>query len=400
MPAARDAEDMGEPERPTTARISRDTLSIDGAAADALRKEITARASVGASGQWRLVSVLTGGTELQPVELKSFPFRVGRTPGYDLVLDDTHVSKSHAEIYSDGAALRIRDLGSRNGTYVNQRPVTDAPLHEDDTVRFGEHEFRVVPAPPEATDLSDTVPLQRHIKAMRVADLIDQEAVTVEFQRIVALDGRAVVAFEAFGRGTFPDLPRSPVDLLDLAGAIGPGPQARLSRLFRRKAVLAARGAAKPARLFLNTHPADFEQPGLFASLEELRSVAPDVECVLEIHESALADPELVSWLREHLTALGMQLAVSHFGAGEARLLELSQTPPDYLKFDRRFVTGLDAAATARRRLVASLVAAARGMRVETVAVGVQLEAEAAECVQAGFGLAQGFHFGPPGPLP
>jgi EAL domain-containing protein (putative c-di-GMP-specific phosphodiesterase class I) len=386
-----------EPEEPPANRVRRDTLSYDASATEALRKELTARSSVGATGQWILVSIVAGGAEIPRAELKSFPFRIGRKAGLDLVLDDRHVSKAHAEIYSDGAALRIRDLGSRNGTYVNTRPIADAPLHEDDTVRIGEHEFRVVPAPP--SELSDTVPLERHIKAMRVAELIDQEAVRVEFQPIIALDGRAVVAYEAFGRGTFPDLPRSPVDLLDLAGAIGPEPQARLSRLFRRKAVQAASGLEKPPRLFLNTHPADLEQPGLVESLEQLRAAAPAVECVLEVHESALADTDLVSWLREHLAALGMQLAVTHFGAGEARLLELSQTPPDYLKFDRRFVTGLDSAAVTRRRLVASLVAAARGMGVETVAEGVQIQAEAEECSKAGFTLAQGFHFGPPGPL-
>jgi EAL domain-containing protein (putative c-di-GMP-specific phosphodiesterase class I) len=386
-----------EPEGRPPKRVQRDTVDYDASATEALRKDLTARSSVGATGQWVLVSVLAGGAELLRAELKSLPFRIGRKAGLDLVLDDGHVSKAHAEIYSDGAALRIRDLGSRNGTYVNTRPIADAPLHEGDAVRIGGYEFRVIPAPP--SEPSDTVPLQRHIKAMRVAELIDQEAVRVEFQPIVALDGRAVVAYEAFGRGTFPDLPRSPVDLLDLAGALGPGPQAWLSRLFRRKAVQAASGLEKPPRLFLNTHPADIEHPGLVASLEQLRSAAPGVECVLEVHESALADADLVSWLREHLAALGMQLAVSHFGSGEARLLELSQTPPDYLKFDRRFVTGLDSAAVARRRLVASLVAAARGMRVETVAEGVQIEAEAEACSKAGFTLAQGFHFGPPGAL-
>jgi EAL domain-containing protein (putative c-di-GMP-specific phosphodiesterase class I) len=233
------------------------------------------------------------------------------------------------------------------------------------------------------SDLSDTVPLQRLILAVKVAELIEREAVEVEFQPIVTLDHRTVVAYEAFGRGTSPELPRSPVDLLDLAGAIGPEPQARLSRLLRRKAVLAVRDLPEPPRLFLNTHPADFEQPGLAASLDELRSVAPHVECVLEVHQSMLADLELIGAVRGHLTALGMRLAVSHFGVGEARLLELSQAPPDYLKFDRRFVTGLNTANESRRRFVASLVAAARGMRVQTVAEGVQLPEEAEECARA-----------------
>ena len=60
------------------------------------------------------------------------------------MLPSAHVSKHHAEIYSDGLALRIRDLGSRNGTFVNRQVVTDAALHEQDVLHIGGHEFRVV----------------------------------------------------------------------------------------------------------------------------------------------------------------------------------------------------------------------------------------------------------------
>ena len=53
------------------------------------------------------------------------------------------MSKNHAEIYSDGEALRVRDLGSRNGTFLNRQPVADAALHRGDVLHFGDFEFRI-----------------------------------------------------------------------------------------------------------------------------------------------------------------------------------------------------------------------------------------------------------------
>ena len=143
------------------------------------------------------------------------------------------------------------------------------------------------------------------------------------------------------------------------------------------------RDRPEPPVLFLNTHPAELERPGLVESLEELRTFAPQLDLVLEIHESALAQPTAIAALREQLSEINVGLAYDDFGAGQARLFELAEAPPHYLKFDRRFVTGLDQAPTSRQRLVASLVAAARELLVKTVAEGVETADEAAVCTRA-----------------
>jgi EAL domain-containing protein (putative c-di-GMP-specific phosphodiesterase class I) len=98
------------------------------------------------------------------------------------------------------------------------------------------------------------------------------------------------------------------VELLDIAGALGVEAQAQLSRLFRRKAVEVAATLAAPPLIFLNTHPADLEHPGLLESLEELRREAPHVPLVVEVHESALANAALIT-LRRRLAALDIALA-------------------------------------------------------------------------------------------
>jgi EAL domain-containing protein (putative c-di-GMP-specific phosphodiesterase class I) len=363
--------------------------------------------AAGALGGWVLESRVGEDGPLQRTALTPLPFRMGRAAGLQLVLPSTHVSKAHAEIYSDGLTLRVRDRGSRNGTFLNRETVTDGPLHDGDVLHVGDYEFRVTrevveeECPDAEGTLLHTAPLSRHFisGATKVRQMIDQGAVTMHFQPVVTLPGARITAYEALGRGRFPDLPESPVELFDLAGTLGSDVQAELSRLFRRKAVELVKNMPEPPMLFVNTHPVELERPGLVESLEELRSFAPNVDIVLEIHESALAQTDFITWLRNRMLEINVGLAYDDFGAGQARLFELAEAPPHYLKFDRRFVTGLDSAPVTRQRLVASLVAAARELLVKTIAEGVETADEADACVRAGFSHAQGYHYARPQPI-
>jgi EAL domain-containing protein (putative c-di-GMP-specific phosphodiesterase class I) len=368
-------------------------------------------ATVGApAGRWLLESRAGSDGSLHRTAIRHLPFRLGRGAGVSLVLQSGLVSKEHAEIYSDGRSLRVRDLGSRNGTFVNHQEVADAPLRDGDVLHVGDFEFRLsreAPRRPVDDDPDGTsirrAPLSRHFspgatRAMR--ELLERGAVTSLFQPIVLAKGSPVIAYEALGRGAHPDLPCGPIELFEVAGTFGPEEQGRLSRLFRRRAVELAKRLPQPPLLFLNTHPVELALPGLLESLGELRAFAPQVQMVLEIHESALAQPDFICSLRESLDDMSVGLAFDDFGAGQARLFELAEAPPHYLKFDRRFVTGIDSAPVSRQRLVASLVAAARELLVSTIAEGVETAAEAAACQRAGFTHAQGNHFGRPAALP
>jgi transcriptional regulator with GAF, ATPase, and Fis domain len=68
---------------------------------------------------------------------------VGKSPACSLRLDDPHVSRRHAAIDVQGSALRITDLGSSNGTYVNGVRVVDALLAGGETVRLGRTDLYV-----------------------------------------------------------------------------------------------------------------------------------------------------------------------------------------------------------------------------------------------------------------
>jgi len=67
---------------------------------------------------------------------------VGRAPASDIVLDEQFVSSTHARLVPRGQFYYVEDLGSTNGTYVNDREVTEAQLKLDTRLRIGETIFR------------------------------------------------------------------------------------------------------------------------------------------------------------------------------------------------------------------------------------------------------------------
>ncbi len=60
----------------------------------------------------------------------------------EIQLDDPFASSRHARISRQGRTLVIEDLGSTNGTFLNDEPLTGPqPLHDGDRIRIGDSEF-------------------------------------------------------------------------------------------------------------------------------------------------------------------------------------------------------------------------------------------------------------------
>jgi hypothetical protein len=63
---------------------------------------------------------------------------VGRAPECELLLDDTYVSQQHARIFGKNGSWYVEDLGSTNGTYVNeQKLAAPAMVQPGDRIRVG-----------------------------------------------------------------------------------------------------------------------------------------------------------------------------------------------------------------------------------------------------------------------
>lgn len=65
--------------------------------------------------------------------------RIGRAPDNDLRLDHPSVSRAHAELLGFDAGWQLRDLGSKNGSFIDGTPADDyAPLAKPCWLRFGD----------------------------------------------------------------------------------------------------------------------------------------------------------------------------------------------------------------------------------------------------------------------
>ena len=74
------------------------------------------------------------------------PVLVGRGPDSDFVIRDATVSRRHAAIHREGYAWFVEDLGSKNGTRVNGRPVSRrTAIAPGDELAFGAASVRFEP---------------------------------------------------------------------------------------------------------------------------------------------------------------------------------------------------------------------------------------------------------------
>lgn len=95
------------------------------------------------------LEIRRAGAPVATVNLVGRRIIIGRSPDCDVVLNNTSVSRQHAELIFDGQ-WTLRDLGSRNGTGVNgNRVVGDRRLEGGETLRIDEFElvFHAGPAP-------------------------------------------------------------------------------------------------------------------------------------------------------------------------------------------------------------------------------------------------------------
>jgi pSer/pThr/pTyr-binding forkhead associated (FHA) protein len=72
------------------------------------------------------------------VELREGENTVGRLSTGDVAVDDASISRNHAIITVRAGKVALRDLGSKNGTYVaDKRISTDTEVAPDTPIRFG-----------------------------------------------------------------------------------------------------------------------------------------------------------------------------------------------------------------------------------------------------------------------
>jgi pSer/pThr/pTyr-binding forkhead associated (FHA) protein len=114
--------------------------------------------------------VLTPHGSVRQVNIKGPITTIGRDPTCGVHIDSLGVSRHHAAIRWTGDRFVVRDMASRNGTFVNQARVVERALRNGDAIGVGNCQLRFL-------DSSRGLPGEESLRLVTVADeLINIEA--------------------------------------------------------------------------------------------------------------------------------------------------------------------------------------------------------------------------------
>jgi pSer/pThr/pTyr-binding forkhead associated (FHA) protein len=113
---------------------------------------------------WRLVSESSWLSGKNFIITTDRPMIVGRDQKCDIVIPGSHLSRRHLEIRVDGNALRIKDLKSSNGTFLNEMRIDSATAGNGDRLRLDVYNFRVVAPETEENKTRQRKPMEELVR--------------------------------------------------------------------------------------------------------------------------------------------------------------------------------------------------------------------------------------------
>ena len=348
------------------------------------------------SATWLLSGQASDDEPMRHIPVDASPFSIGRRADQKLSLPSATVSGCHAEFLLRDESLILCDLGSTNGTFVNgERVHGECMVNHGDLIQFAQIVFRVgrnVESRHSQTLQDDSA--DRALSLIQFDKLMTERAVLPHFQPIVSMKTQKTFGYEILGRSRLFGL-NDPQTMFSAAAVLNL--ESELSRIFREEGLKHGEILPEESLLFANTHPNEIDEPELLEfSLRELREASPMRPIVLEIHEKTATQTSQMRELRAKLKDLNIGLAYDDFGAGQARLVELVEVPPDYLKFDIELVKGIHKASTERQKMVERLVQMTSELGIIPLAEGIETLEDHEVCRQIGFLSAQGFYYGRP----
>lgn len=224
----------------------------------------------------------------------------------------------------------------------------------------------------------------------------------LNFQPIVELPTRRIVAFEALVRWNDPELgfvsPAAFIPVAEETGLIVP-----LGDWILREACAAlhrwrATTAGEHLRMNINLSAVQFGEAGLVERIDQILTEFPRARGAinLELTETALLEhPGRQAQTLDELRALGCQIHIDDFGTGYSSLSNLAQLPVDALKVDREFVMRAedDPRSLAIVRMVARM---AQEMQLSLTAEGIETEGQVSLLTALGPCRGQGYLFARP----
>ena len=227
-------------------------------------------------------------------------------------------------------------------------------------------------------------------------DVLVHRQIETLYQPIVDLASGAVFAHEALSRGPVDSPFENPEMLFDYA--------LKSDQVWSLEKICMQFSAERfvgkrPGMLFVNveTELIHALKSRGHEVLQPLLAIQSGV--VLEITErAAIRDYDLFRESVRVLRELGFRIAIDDAGSGYASLQSIAELRPQYLKISNYLVTGLHEDSI-KRDVVEMLVRLAARIDAETVAEGIETEAEKAEVKRLGVTYGQGYLLGRPAKL-
>ncbi len=231
---------------------------------------------------------------------------------------------------------------------------------------------------------------------VRVADLLAADALSAQFQPIVAIAGGAIIGYEGLVRGPAGSAVEMPGPLFAQAAREGCSLDLELAAAATCVKAFAASGA--DGQLFVNFSAHAIVQ--LARQRERVLAALPASRIVIELTEQHPASdlPGLPAALAE-LRGSGIAFALDDYGTANASMSAWVRLRPDIVKIDRFFIDGI---ASDPRKFEA-----VKAMQHFALATGSRLIAEGIECAadlivvrDLGIDCGQGFFLGRPATVP
>ncbi|HEV2814097.1 MAG TPA: EAL domain-containing protein [Solirubrobacteraceae bacterium] len=230
---------------------------------------------------------------------------------------------------------------------------------------------------------------------------IETDELTLDYQPVLELATRRIVAVEALVRWRHPERgivpPNDFIPTAEETGLIVPLGRWVLQHACRCAKTLQGLPGVSPGLVMsVNLSPRQFHDPNLVADVAaSIEAAGIDATTlVLEITESLLtADLDSTAATLGELKALGVRLAIDDFGTGYSTLSYLRRFPIDILKLDRELI---EAGSGPDAKLMKAIVGLGRSLDLATVAEGIERPEQEAELRELGCDLGQGFLFARP----
>jgi EAL domain-containing protein (putative c-di-GMP-specific phosphodiesterase class I)/integral membrane sensor domain MASE1 len=207
---------------------------------------------------------------------------------------------------------------------------------------------------------------------------LESEEFVLHYQPKVDVDTRRLAGLEALMRWNSPKRgfvpPLSFIPVLEESGLIVQAGRWAMRRAVTDQAWLASQGSHVP-RIAVNLSAVQLRQPDFVDSVRDALNGGSAID--IEITESRIMeDIDANLGKLEQLRDLGMRIAIDDFGTGYSSLAYLAKLPVHTLKIDRVFIDGM-LGDDEMMAVVQTIISLAHSLDLETVAEGVETEAQA-----------------------